>query len=203
MDLEIKNYSALIAGAGSELGSVCADRLASEVKEVIREDKLSPDLFQAPRSIDIAVAVLPEFEPNELISQSEEDVIKQAWDCIPATVALFQSVLPAMKENGWGRLIVVGPIEAKAITQSMNDLDRVVGLGLLGMQKAISGEFGPNGVTCNSVLCDLSPGDPQIHRKEDLIRNAAAAVSYLASPRADYLTGVTIAVDGGRTKGVF
>jgi len=105
-----------------------------------------------------------------------------------------------MKERGSGRLIFVGPVEAKAITGRDADIDRAVGLGVLGMMKAVSGEVGPYGVTVNSLLWDSAP---QGEARTRILDGLGAGAAYFASPLSNFLTGLAIAVDEGKHGGVF
>jgi NAD(P)-dependent dehydrogenase (short-subunit alcohol dehydrogenase family) len=124
-----------------------------------------------------------------------------AWHEVEAVVTLFRAALPAMENARYGRLILVGPIEIKTMTGRDAALDRTIGLGLLGMMKALSGEVGPEAITCNSVLVDLDPADPS--ERDTLIGSAAATVAYLASPHASFLTGLVIGVDRARSGSIF
>jgi hypothetical protein len=98
-----------------------------------------------------------------------------------------------MQERNWGRIIWVGPLTAKTLEQADGDLDRILGLGMFGLVKAMSGELGRHAITCNSVLTDISGGD----------EGAAATVAFLASARASFVTGTVTAIDGGAGKGIF
>jgi 3-oxoacyl-[acyl-carrier protein] reductase len=137
-------------------------------------------------------------------------------------IAITDRVLPGMRERGWGRIItstssgVIAPIPNLAISNSLR-------MALSGWSKTLAREVGGNGVTCNIVL----PGrvataridflDQQKAKREersvDTVRaesSAAipvgrygepaeygAAVAFLASRQAAYITGSVLRVDGG------
>ena len=91
---------------------------------------------------------------------------------------------------------------------------------LLGLVKSLSNEVAIYGITVNNLL----PGYTSTNRLENLIENNpkvndvkdaipmkrfgtteefAAAAAFLVSGRASYITGVSLAVDGGWIKGIF
>lgn len=150
---------------------------------------------------DIAVAVLPALPEGAIATVGDDATLYDAWRHVEETAATFRAALPIMQAAGWGRCLFVGPVEAKAFTQRSADLDRSVGLAILGMQKALSGEVGPLGVTANSILWDSVP--PAHVSREDLLQAVGATAAYLASPYADFIDGVTIAVDGAMTMGTY
>ena len=137
---------------------------------------------------------------------------------LESTVDMIQRASPNMKANGWGRIIT---ISSQAIKQPVPGLilSNAVRSSLLGLVKTLSQEFGPHGVTVNNVL----PGYTKTDRLHDLLeanpklKNAvndvplrrfaeveefAAAVTFLCSERASYISGVSLPVDGGWIKGI-
>jgi len=86
--------------------------------------------------------------------------------------------------------------------------------GLLGLTKTIARELGSKGITCNAVApgfiqTDMTVGLPDQVKEHVLSLMAvkrlgdgddiAAAVAYLTSDEAGFITGQTICVDGGMT----
>ncbi len=137
---------------------------------------------------------------------------------LESTVAMVQGVLPGMKDQKWGRIIT---ITSQAIKQPVNGLilSNSVRASLLGLVKTLSNELGRYNITVNNVL----PGYTETERLKELRGDAlnwdaftkdvplgrvaqpdefAAAVTFLASQRAAYITGVSLPVDGGWIKGI-
>ena len=109
-----------------------------------------------------------------------------------------------------------------AIKQPVNNLvlSNAVRVSVAGLMKTLSNELAQYNITVNNVL----PGYTETERLKHLLENNpsfssaknevplgrfgkpeefAAAVAFLASERASYITGISLAVDGGWTKGVF
>ncbi|CAN5302153.1 hypothetical protein BH10PSE13_BH10PSE13_05220 [soil metagenome] len=180
MDLGLSRRRVSIVGEGA-LASECIARFIGEGAVV----------GASPQDCDVLVFIAPSREGS--IATSDDSSAFAAWDDVRALAAAFGDAVPAMTAQGQGRLIWCGPIAAKTLApQGGTDLDRLTGLGALGLCKAISGERGPDGITTNCVLWN---GDD--------LDSTAAAILFLASEGAGYVTGVTIAVDGGRGEGIF
>lgn len=191
MDLGLAGTGATVAGADGALKDVLAAALAAE-GAVLGEPQEDPA---------IVAMVLPTLPEGPLSTIEDETVLLNAWDWVERTSALFRDRLPAMEARGAGRLLLLGPVEIKSMTGRDAALDRTIGLGLLGLMKALSGEVGPQGITCNSVLLDPVPANPD--EVGELIASAAATACYLASPRAAFLTGLVIGVDRARSGSPF
>jgi 3-oxoacyl-[acyl-carrier protein] reductase len=124
-----------------------------------------------------------------------------------------------MKSNRWGRII---SITSMAVKQPINTLilSNAVRASVVGLVKTLANELGEYNITVNNVM----PGYTETGRLEKLIEanpaftpakaeiplgrfgkpeEFAAAVAFLASERASYITGISLAVDGGWTKGIF
>jgi 3-oxoacyl-[acyl-carrier protein] reductase len=123
-----------------------------------------------------------------------------------------------MKQQRWGRIIA---ITSQAVKQPVNNLvlSNSVRASVAGLMKTLSNELGVHNITVNNVM----PGYTETERLKKLLeKNSAfasakseiplgrfgtpeefaAAVTFLASERAGYITGVSLAVDGGWIKGL-
>lgn len=152
-----------------------------------------------------------------------EDHDEAAWESaykllLESTVGMIQGVLPGMKANKWGRIVT---ITSQAIKQPVEGLvlSNAVRASLLGLMKTLSNELGLFNITVNNVM----PGYTETERLQNLMASNpalneitteiplgrigqpeefAAAVTFLASQKASYITGVSLAVDGGWIKGI-
>jgi len=140
-------------------------------------------------------------------------------------IVLSRLCLEAMKKRRFGRIIFIGSIFGLEPEQS-SVVQSTLRTGLNALSKCIAAEAAPKGVTANviapgyfetplvhdmaqryateagvtqaEVLAEWKHSAPvqQFGRPEDL----GALVCFLASPRAAFLTGTTIVMDGGALK---
>jgi 3-oxoacyl-[acyl-carrier protein] reductase len=136
---------------------------------------------------------------------------------------ITQSLLPGMKQAGYGRIINISSTSVKQPIPGLG-LSNAVRAAVSNWGKTLSQEVGKFGITVNSVL----PGYTDTDRLAELFRGRsaksgqsvdsirseavgmipagrlgraeeiAAAVAFLASPAASYVNGVQLPVDGGR-----
>lgn len=156
-----------------------------------------------------------------------ESFTSEMWDAatrllLKSAVELTRAVLPGMKERQWGRILNVTSIAAKQPIEGLM-LSNSIRAAVIGFARTLANEVAPFGVTVNNLL----PGYTRTDRVEELARAAgaktggsntdivskwekeipmgrlgeprefAALAAFLASERASYITGSSIAVDGG------
>ncbi len=152
-----------------------------------------------------------------------EDFKLEDWDnayksLLVSVVGLINGFLPGMKQQRWGRIIA---ITSQAVKQPVNNLvlSNAVRASVAGLMKTLSNELAVHNITVNNVM----PGYTETERLKKLLEKNlafasakneiplgrfgtpeefAAAVTFLASERASYITGVSLAVDGGWVKNI-
>ena len=146
---------------------------------------------------------------------------------VDSAVGLTRAFLPAMIEQKWGRLIYITSV---AVLQPVDDLilSNTYRAAVTGFCKTISNNYARHGITANCVC----PGYTATERLMSLAETRAKAkgttpkdelagfaglvpaarlgrpdelaslIAFLASDRAAYITGSSIAVDGGAHRGL-
>jgi 2-hydroxycyclohexanecarboxyl-CoA dehydrogenase len=170
-------------------------------------------------SVDIAVNNAGWDEMRPFLETDEpfwERVIEVNYKgCLRVTHA----VLPGMVERGFGRLVNIGS-DAGRVGSSLESVYSGAKGGIIAFTKTIAREAARSGVTANTVcpgptrtpMLEAMAADPDRGAKlvEGLTRavpmrrlgepeDVAAAVAFLASERAGYITGQTLSVSGGLT----
>jgi 3-oxoacyl-[acyl-carrier protein] reductase len=132
--------------------------------------------------------------------------LKGAFLCIRAATK------PMMKAR-YGRIVNVSSIIGQS-GQAGQANYAASKAGLFGLSMSVAKELGSRGITCNSVCpgfieSDMTDNLPE-EFKERVVKTApagrlgkpedvAAAILFLASPEAAYITGQALTVDGGLT----
>lgn len=134
---------------------------------------------------------------------------------LTGTFNVVQSALPDLIDAGWGRVVLISSSSAQRGAPMMAHYAASKG-GQMALTKALAMELAKTGVTVNTVA-PSSIDTPSVQKKRDagLIPSAedmakyipvgrmgtgadiAAAVSYLVSNDASYVTGQTVSVNGG------
>ncbi len=134
-----------------------------------------------------------------------------------SAVDIIKQVLPGMKEKGFGRILTITSVAVKQPADNLIS-SNAVRTSLLGLVKSLSNEVAIHGITVNNLLPgytttnrleNLIEKNPKVNEVKDAIpmkrfgtpEEFAAAAAFLVSERASYITGQSLAVDGGWIKG--
>jgi 3-oxoacyl-[acyl-carrier protein] reductase len=134
-----------------------------------------------------------------------------------SAVDIIKQVLPSMKKSGFGRILTITSVAVKQPADNLIS-SNAVRTSMLGLVKSLSNEVAVYGITVNNLM----PGYTSTQRLEYLIEQDqkvnqiketipmkrfgttnefAAAAAFLVSERASYITGQSLAVDGGWIQG--
>ena len=147
------------------------------------------------------------------------DITSSDWDRLLAvnlkgTFLCSKAVLPAMMKQGYGRIVNLSSVSAKRGGGVFGGAHySAAKAGILGFAKALAREVASYGITVNSVapglvLTDIRGGveDPEKQKEMSMDipckrlgmpEEIGAAIAFLASEEAAYITGEEIDINGG------
>jgi 3-oxoacyl-[acyl-carrier protein] reductase len=156
--------------------------------------------------------------PGTALDVTPESLEQAVELLVQPAVRLVHLCLPHLERSAAGRIVAITSIAAMEPVRHLA-LSNALRPAVTGWLKTLAGELGPRGITVNCVapgriatarLEHLYPGGPT---KDDLgdiplgrwgePRDLGDVVCFLASDRARYVTGQTIAVDGGLQRALF
>lgn len=185
--------------------------VSHETKKSFRE------LIEELGGLDTLVLNTPPPKKGNFSTLSESDWLAEYHSIFEMNVVAIQEALSALKSSPSGRIIFIlstaakEPIENLLISSSFR-------AGLLGLMKSLSREFALFGITVNAILPGYTetPGLNSVLKdsvsrekiqsqiplgKFALVCDIGAMVAFLSEERNNYITGQSIAVDGGLLMG--
>jgi len=193
--------------------------IAGDLSVGAEREQIIKSALQTHNTIDILVTNTGGPPTGKIEELKQEDWDKAYNQLLASAIGLINGFLPGMKQQRWGRIIAITSMTVK---QPVNNLilSNSVRASVAGLTKTLSNELGMYNITVNNVM----PGYTETERLKELIETNpsfasakteiplgrfgkpeefAAAVAFLAGERASYITGVSLAIDGGWIKGVF
>jgi NAD(P)-dependent dehydrogenase (short-subunit alcohol dehydrogenase family) len=214
--------TALVTGAARGIGRSVADTLESKGIRVLRParqelDLAAPDsvadyLKSVDEAVDILVLNAGINNPEPLQELSPENWSSTQQVNVSSNLLLLQGLLPQMAAAGYGRVVAVSSVYAHraragrvAYSASKAAIEEVV--------RSVAVEYGPFGVLANCVapgfvLTDLTYQNNDAKQLQALAERIpvgrlaepeeiALCISWLVSAENSYITGQSIAIDGG------
>jgi 3-oxoacyl-[acyl-carrier protein] reductase len=178
--------------------------------------------------LDICVANAGGPPTKSFAETTLEDWHRAAELNLMSTVYFAKETLPVMQRRRWGRFIAITSMTVKQPVEGLI-LSNSVRAGVSGLVKTLANEYGPYNILVNNVcpgytatarlmslaerIAEREGVDPERIEQRwasqaplgrvGLPEEFADVVVFLASERAGYVTGVSIAVDGGIVKGLY
>ena len=198
--------AAASAGGGAE--TVVADILDPEAVAALavslRERGAAPDILVINASVQSYMGV-ENFSGGEFQRMFRANVESS---CI-----LLRELLPPMRERRWGRVVFIGSINGIRPAPRLA-VYAAAKAALMNIARTAAKENASFGITVNTILPGVIETDRNAEALKDeafaaglraeipmhrfgTVRDCAAAVAFLASPDAGYITGAEIPVSGG------
>lgn len=187
-----------LQGKGAQLNLLDRESVASSLDEIIKQQG-APLLLVNNAGIT---------RDALLMRQTDEDYADVLQVNLLGAVQVARKCLRGMMKARWGRIINIGSVSA-AMGNPGQGAYAASKAGLAATGRALAKEVASRGITVNT----LEPGfvetdmtaelDPEGYRmaipvgRFGRVEEIAAAVLYLASEEAGYITGQTLRIDGG------
>jgi 3-oxoacyl-[acyl-carrier protein] reductase len=201
-------------GARVAASSRSTERFAWDTADLDGAERLVGEVEEALGPIEILVCNTGGPPLGDPLSFTREQWETAYRSLVLAPMELIERVVPGMRERGWGRILNVvstsvrEPIAPLILSNSHRS-------ATIAAFKTIARQVAADGVTLNSLLTGRIATDRlrDNHGSLDAAAEAArtqvpagrlgspadmaAAAAFLASNRAGYITGETLAIDGG------
>jgi 3-oxoacyl-[acyl-carrier protein] reductase len=213
---------AQITSTGGRVHAVAGDvNKAEDIARVVAE---AQDTFG---TVSILVTNSGGPKAGKFESLSTDDWDDAARVLLTSAVAFTRAVLPGMKAQRWGRILNITSIAAKQPVDGLM-LSNSLRAAVIAFARTLANEVAADGVTVNNLLPGFTRTDRVVDLSNQMAKNESETVeaiyarwesqipmrrlgeprefgalaAFLASERASYITGQSIAVDGGWIKGM-
>jgi NAD(P)-dependent dehydrogenase (short-subunit alcohol dehydrogenase family) len=138
---------------------------------------------------------------GDFLELTDDDWLEAIQTDLMAGVRATRAFIPHMREVGWGRIVLFSSEDA--VQPYVEELPYAAAkAGVLNLAKGLSKAYGPDGVLVNAVgpafiATPMTDAQMEKKSKEKGISFDEAAVTFLCSEHASFITGEFLRVDGG------
>ncbi|KXJ66961.1 oxidoreductase [Achromobacter xylosoxidans] len=207
------------AGHIDRLRSTVPAQLAGQL-QILQADLADASALQAhlerlttEGTIDVVINNAAIYPSRPFEEYSDAELARVHRVNVEAAVQIVRAALPGMREQQWGRVINISSITLSGGWENLLPYVQSKG-AMVGVTRAFAREFGKWGITVNAISPGAFPTDaekihpdPEGYNRMVLERQSvkrrghagdiAAAIVFLASDEAGFISGQTLAVDGG------
>jgi 3-oxoacyl-[acyl-carrier protein] reductase len=156
------------------------------------------------------------------VGQPLEEVDEQDWHAVvdanlTSAFLCCRAVVPAMKRRGWGRIVMISSAAGLGVSKTGIQAYASAKAGQIGLTRQLAHELGPHGITVNCIAPGFILSNPTTQRQWESYgpdgqaqllagittrrlgepADIANGVRFFAAPQSSWITGQTIAIDGG------
>jgi 3-oxoacyl-[acyl-carrier protein] reductase len=210
-----------LAKRALELGASDARGFEFDQKSSATIETMLDDVHAAFGSVDILVLNGGGPKAGTFTDTAIED-----WDAgyravLRSMLSMVERVVPAMRANGWGRIVALTSTSVKQPIDTLV-LSNAFRTALVSALRTLANEVASEGITVNCIATGRVETDrlrALYGGSDEAMHGAAAAdvpagrvatpaefaplAAFLCSQPASYVTGQTISIDGGLTRGLF